>query len=155
MEIEDVTVAYSGKPGGQGGLDAGAPGRDSRPDRPLGLRQDDAPSLLNRLTELTKTATLEGRITLDGSDIERMEPTSLRRRVTMVFQQPNPFPMSIFDNLAYVLREQGSRRGRKKQFEDQVGEALERAGLFEEVKDNLSHPALRLSGGQQQRLCIA
>ena len=73
----------------------------------------------------------------------------------MVFQQPNPFPMSIFDNIAYVIREQGSRRGRKKTLAPQVHEALDRAGLFEEVKDNLDHPALRLSGGQQQRLCIA
>ena len=73
----------------------------------------------------------------------------------MVFQQPNPFPMSVFDNIAYVLREQGSRRQRKKTLEPQVHSALDRAGLFEEVKDNLDHPALKLSGGQQQRLCIA
>ena len=73
----------------------------------------------------------------------------------MVFQQPNPFPMSVFDNIAYVLREQGSRRARKKTLEPKVHSALDRAGLFEEVKDNLDHPALRLSGGQQQRLCIA
>lgn len=110
---------------------------------------------LNRLTELTKTASLRGQITLDGVDITSLEPTSLRRRVTMVFQQPNPFPMSIFDNIAYVIREQGSRRMRKKVLEPDVHLALERAGLFEEVKDNLDHPALRLSGGQQQRLCIA
>jgi phosphate transport system ATP-binding protein len=110
---------------------------------------------LNRLTELTRTATLRGRILLDDVDIRLIEPTSLRRRVTMVFQQPNPFPMSVFDNIAYVLREQGSRRQRKKALEPRVHSALERAGLFEEVKDNLDHPALRLSGGQQQRLCIA
>ena len=73
----------------------------------------------------------------------------------MVFQQPNPFPMSVFDNIAYVLREQGSRRQRKKALEPAVHSALDRAGLFEEVKDNLDHPALKLSGGQQQRLCIA
>ena len=73
----------------------------------------------------------------------------------MVFQQPNPFPMSVFDNIAYVLREQGSRRARKKPLEPAVHSALDRAGLFEEVKDNLDHPALKLSGGQQQRLCIA
>jgi phosphate transport system ATP-binding protein len=110
---------------------------------------------LNRLTELTRSARLSGRILLDDVDIAELEPTSLRRRVTMVFQQPNPFPMSIFDNLAYVLREQGSRRQRKKTLEPKVHSALERAGLFEEVKDNLDHPALKLSGGQQQRLCIA
>ena len=110
---------------------------------------------LNRLTELTRTAKLSGRILLDDVDITAIEPTLLRRRVTMVFQQPNPFPMSVFDNIAYVLREQGSRRQRKKTLEPKVHSALDRAGLFEEVKDNLDHPALRLSGGQQQRLCIA
>ena len=110
---------------------------------------------LNRLTELTRTASLQGRITLDGVDITSIEATTLRRRVTMVFQQPNPFPMSIFDNIAYVLREQGSRRQRKSVLAPAVHSALDRAGLFEEVKDNLDHPALRLSGGQQQRLCIA
>src|SRR4029077_2747826 len=110
---------------------------------------------LNRLTELTKGTSFSGHITLDGVDIATREPTALRRRVTMVFQQPNPFPMSVFDNVAYVIREQGSRRQRKKTLEPRVHSALERAGLFEEVKDNLSHPALKLSGGQQQRLCIA
>jgi phosphate transport system ATP-binding protein len=110
---------------------------------------------LNRLTELTAAAKLTGSIRLDDVDIRLIEPTLLRRRVTMVFQQPNPFPMSVFDNIAYVLREQGSRRMKKKVLEPQVHSALQRAGLFEEVKDNLSHPALKLSGGQQQRLCIA
>jgi len=110
---------------------------------------------LNRLTELTAAAKLSGSIRLDDVDITLIEPTLLRRRVTMVFQQPNPFPMSVFDNIAYVLREQGSRRMKKKVLEPQVHSALQRAGLFEEVKDNLKHPALKLSGGQQQRLCIA
>jgi phosphate transport system ATP-binding protein len=110
---------------------------------------------LNRLTELTKSASLSGRVTLDGVDISELEPTALRRRVTMVFQQPNPFPMSVFDNVAYVLREQAKRKPRKPTLRPQVEEALARAGLLEEVKDNLDHPALRLSGGQQQRLCIA
>jgi phosphate transport system ATP-binding protein len=110
---------------------------------------------LNRLTELTKGAHLSGRITLDGTDISELEPTALRRRVTMLFQQPNPFPMSIFDNVAYVLREQAKRKPRRGALRPQVEEALAHAGLLEEVKDNLDDPALRLSGGQQQRLCIA
>jgi phosphate transport system ATP-binding protein len=85
-----------------------------------------------------------------------MDPTLLRRRVTMVFQQPNPFPLSIYDNIAYVLREQGSRRRpRRHALDGPVRDALTRAGLYEEVADNLRHPALKLSGGQQQRLCIA
>ena len=81
--------------------------------------------------------------------------TELRRRVSMVFQQPNPFPMSIFDNIAYALREQGSRRVKRSQLAEPVERALRRAGLWDEVKDDLGRAALRLSGGQQQRLCIA
>jgi phosphate transport system ATP-binding protein len=155
MEIDDVSVSYSN--------------RDAVKSVSLPVRQGEVLSLigpsgcgkttllrsLNRLTELTSTAKLSGRILLDDIDIKLIEPTLLRRRVTMVFQQPNPFPMSVFDNIAYVLREQGSRRARKKALEPKVHSALERAGLFEEVKDNLDHPALKLSGGQQQRLCIA
>ena len=110
---------------------------------------------LNRLTELTKSASLTGEITLDGTDVTTLEPTALRRRVTMVFQQPNPFPMSVFDNVAYVLREQAKRRPRRAALRSSVEDALARAGLLDEVADNLDHPALRLSGGQQQRLCIA
>ena len=110
---------------------------------------------LNRLTELTRGASLSGTITLDGVDITEFEPTELRSRVTMVFQQPNPFPMSVFDNVAYVLREQGRKRPRRKELVAPVRDALGRAGLLDEVDGNLDHPALRLSGGQQQRLCIA
>ncbi len=72
----------------------------------------------------------------------------------MVFQQPNPFPMSVFDNIAYVLREQAARRPRRAALRGAVRDALSRAGLLDELPD-LDHPALRLSGGQQQRLCIA
>ena len=155
MEIDQVSVAYS---------DRLAVKAVSLPVRqgevlsligPSGCGKTTLLRSLNRLTELTRTANLTGRILLDDVDIKLIEPTLLRRRVTMVFQQPNPFPMSVFDNIAYVLREQGSRRVRKKALEPKVHSALDRAGLFEEVKDNLDHPALRLSGGQQQRLCIA
>lgn len=115
---------------------------------------------LNRLTEITAGAVRAGRVTLDGEEIGEIEVNSLRRRVSMVFQQPNPFPMSIFENVAYALREehpQGGRRKRhsRKELEPRVIDALRRAGLYEEVAGNLDHPALRLSGGQQQRLCIA
>ena len=113
---------------------------------------------LNRLTELTATAARGGRITLDHQDIDELEVTLLRRRVSMVFQQPNPFPMSIYDNIAYALREHGEKRRRKpkrSELEPKVIDALTRAGLYDEVRDDLDHPALRLSGGQQQRLCIA
>ena len=115
---------------------------------------------LNRLTEITAGAARAGRITLDGQEVGEIEVNSLRRRVSMVFQQPNPFPMSVLENVAYALREEhapGGRRKRRsrKELEPAVIDALRRAGLYEEVAENLDHPALRLSGGQQQRLCIA
>jgi phosphate transport system ATP-binding protein len=110
---------------------------------------------LNRLTELTPGARRAGRILLDGEDVDDLEVTTLRRRVSMVFQQPNPFPMSIFDNVAYALREQSRKRPGRAVVAPLVEDALRRAGLWDEVKDDLDRPALRLSGGQQQRLCIA
>jgi phosphate transport system ATP-binding protein len=155
MEIDELSVSYDGKLAVR---EVSLPVRQGEVLAligPSGCGKTTLLRSLNRLTELTRSASLSGRIALDGVDIATMEPTALRRRVTMVFQQPNPFPMSVFDNLAYVLREQGSRRGSRRSLEDPVCEALERAGLLEEVKDDLSHPALKLSGGQQQRLCIA
>jgi phosphate transport system ATP-binding protein len=110
---------------------------------------------LNRLTELTPGASRGGTILLDGTDVDDLEVTTLRRRVSMVFQQPNPFPMSIFDNVAYALREQSRKRPGRSVVEPLVEDALRRAGLWDEVSDKLDAPALRLSGGQQQRLCIA
>jgi phosphate transport system ATP-binding protein len=110
---------------------------------------------LNRLTELTPSAARAGRIMLDGEDIHELADTKLRARVAMVFQQPNPFPMSIFDNVAFALREQSRKRPRRRELEPLVIDALRRAGLYDEVADDLDRPALRLSGGQQQRLCIA
>lgn len=110
---------------------------------------------LNRLTELTPKTCRSGQVLLDGIDIDEMLDTDLRSRVAMVFQQPNPFPMSIFDNVAFALREQGRKRPRRRELEPLVLDALRRAGLHDEVADDLHRPALRLSGGQQQRLCIA
>ncbi len=115
---------------------------------------------LNRLTEITDGAARAGRVTLDGEDVHALEVNSLRRRVSMVFQQPNPFPMSIFDNVAYSLAEQSPARGKRRrrrnpEIERAVVEALTRAGLYDEVAGDLDRSALRLSGGQQQRLCIA
>jgi phosphate transport system ATP-binding protein len=115
---------------------------------------------LNRLTEVTAGAARAGQISLDGQEIHGLEVNALRRRVSMVFQQPNPFPMSIFDNVAYALAEQSPARGRRRrrrsaELEAAVNDALRRAGLYEEVAGDLDRSALRLSGGQQQRLCIA
>jgi phosphate transport system ATP-binding protein len=155
MEIERVSVSYGQREAVKSVSLPIRQGEVLAMIGPSGCGKTTLLRSLNRLTELTRAARMSGRILLDDVDIAALEPTSLRRRVTMVFQQPNPFPMSIFDNLAYVLREQGSRRQRRKALEPRVHSALERAGLFEEVKDNLDHPALKLSGGQQQRLCIA
>jgi phosphate transport system ATP-binding protein len=115
---------------------------------------------LNRLTEVTAGGARSGRITLDGAEIHELEVNDLRRRVSMVFQQPNPFPMSIYDNVAYALAEQGPPRGgrrrrRTPELEHAAADALRRAGLYDEVAADLERSALRLSGGQQQRLCIA
>ena len=155
MEVRDVSIAYGGKPAVRSVSLPIRRGEVLALIGPSGCGKTTLLRSLNRLTELTRTASLAGRITLDGTDIASLEPTELRRRVTMVFQQPNPFPMSVFDNVAYVLREQARRRPRRASLNAAVEDALSRAGLLDEVADNLDHPALRLSGGQQQRLCIA
>ena len=155
MRTEGLTVAYGGRPAVNGVDLPVRQGEVLALIGPSGCGKTTLLRSLNRLTELTATATRGGRITLDGSDVDQLEPTELRRRVSMVFQQPNPFPMSIFDNVAYALREQGSKRPRRHELREPVEDALRRAGLWDEVAGNLDHPALRLSGGQQQRLCIA
>lgn len=155
MQVEDLSIAYADKLAVKSVSLPIRQGEVLALIGPSGCGKTTLLRSLNRLTELTKTASFKGRITLDGDDITALEPTMLRRRVTMVFQQPNPFPMSVFDNVAYVIREQASRRPKRAALADQVETALRRAGLWEQVKHDLSHPALRLSGGQQQRLCIA
>jgi phosphate transport system ATP-binding protein len=122
---------------------------------PSGCGKTSLLRTLNRLTELTPSAARSGEVLLDGGDVHALADTDLRSRVAMVFQQPNPFPMSIFDNVAFALREQSRKRPRRRELEPLVIDALRRAGLYEEVRDDLDRPALRLSGGQQQRLCIA
>jgi phosphate transport system ATP-binding protein len=106
---------------------------------------------LNRMNETIRHTRVEGDVRLDGQDILGMDLVGLRRKVGMVFQRPNPFPKSIFDNVAYGLR----INGYKGRLNDLVEKSLQRAALWEEVKDILKKPAFALSGGQQQRLCIA
>ena len=109
--------------------------------------------VLNRLVDLDG-ARVTGKVFLDGEDIfNGIDVTSLRRRVGMVFQQPNPFPMSIYDNVAFGPRIHGIRD--KKRLDRIVEASLRKAALWSEVRDRLQESALRLSGGQQQRLCIA
>jgi phosphate transport system ATP-binding protein len=109
---------------------------------------------LNRINDLVEGVKVDGKITLDGENIyKKFNVNQLRKRVGMVFQKPNPFPMSIFDNVAFGPRTHGVKD--KKELQEIVHTALVDAGLFEEVKDKLNKSALSLSGGQQQRLCIA
>ncbi|MBC8012861.1 MAG: phosphate ABC transporter ATP-binding protein [Methyloceanibacter sp.] len=111
---------------------------------------------LDRMNEVIEGVRMKGDITLDGEDIysSQVDPVQLRARVGMVFQKPNPFPKSIFENVAYGPRIHGLARS-KADLEEIVVKSLTRAGLFEEVKDRLNEPGTGLSGGQQQRLCIA
>jgi phosphate transport system ATP-binding protein len=108
---------------------------------------------LNRMYETVRHARAEGEVLLDGESILSMDVVRLRRRVGMVFQKSNPFPKSVFDNVAYGLRI--NRRPGRAELREAVERSLRRAALWDEVKDNLHAPAWALSGGQQQRLCIA
>jgi phosphate transport system ATP-binding protein len=108
---------------------------------------------LNRINETVKNARYEGQVLIDGQDVLEMDVTKLRRRVGMVFQRPNPFPKSIYENIAYGVKVNGLKAGRS--LNDIVEHSLKRAALWDEVKDKLHQSAYGLSGGQQQRLCIA
>ena len=111
---------------------------------------------LNRMNDLIEGARVTGMITLDGADIYEpsLDVVQLRARIGMVFQKPNPFPKSIFDNVAYGPRIHGLAQSTS-DLDEIVVDSLQRAGLYEEVKDRLAEPGTGLSGGQQQRLCIA
>ena len=110
---------------------------------------------LNRMNDLVDGVRIDGKVLLDGEDIydPSVDTTILRKKVGMVFQQPNPFPMSIYDNIAYGPRVHGIRD--KKRLDQIVEESLRGAAIFDEVKDRLKKSAMGLSGGQQQRICIA
>lgn len=109
---------------------------------------------MNRLNDLVPSAKIEGEIILDGANIYKdFSPMLLRKKVGMVFQKPNPFPMSIYDNVSYGAKIHGVKK--KKDLDNIVEKSLKRAYLWDEVKERLSTNALSLSGGQQQRLCIA
>lgn len=122
---------------------------------PSGCGKSTLLRCLNRMNDLIENCKVEGSVTLDGVDIydKSQDVVSLRTRVGMVFQKPNPFPKTIYENVAYGLRCQGIKD--KKILDEVVEKSLKKAALWEEVKDRLGQNALRLSGGQQQRLCIA
>src|SRR5438067_1809464 len=123
---------------------------------PSGCGKSTLLRALNRMNDLIPGARLEGTVELDGENVysDQMDVIHLRRRVGMIFQRSNPFPMSIYDNVAYGVRVNGLARKRL-QLEGIVEKTLRDAALWEEVKDRLHRSAMSLSGGQQQRLCIA
>lgn len=122
---------------------------------PSGCGKSTFLKTLNRMNDLVDNVRITGKVLLDGEDIyaPEVDTTILRKKVGMVFQQPNPFPMSIYDNIAYGPRVHGIKDKRK--LDQIVEESLRGAAIFDEVKDRLKKSALGLSGGQQQRICIA
>lgn len=122
---------------------------------PSGCGKSTLLKSLNRMNDLVDGCRIEGEICLDGENIydKRMDVNLLRKRVGMVFQKPNPFPMSIYDNIAYGPRTHGIRNRAK--LDEIVERSLRQAAIWDEVKDRLKKSALGMSGGQQQRLCIA
>lgn len=122
---------------------------------PSGCGKSTFLKTLNRMNDLADGVRIDGTVKLDGQDIydKSTDPILLRKKVGMVFQQPNPFPMSIYDNIAYGPRVHGIKN--KAKLDEIVEESLRGAAIFDEVKDRLKKSALGLSGGQQQRICIA
>lgn len=122
---------------------------------PSGCGKSTFLKCINRMNDLVDNVKIEGSVLLDGEDIydDSVDTTLLRKKVGMVFQQPNPFPMSIYDNVAYGPRVHGIKN--KQRLDEIVENALRSAAIYEEVKDKLKKSAMALSGGQQQRLCIA
>jgi phosphate transport system ATP-binding protein len=155
VNVERLCVSYHGAPALR---DVGLsiqPGRVTAVVGPSGCGKSTFLSCLNRLTDLVPGCRVTGRIALDGQDL--LEPgvdlIALRRRVGMIFQKPNPFPLSVLKNLTFPLEHHGMRRRQDR--EAAAEQAMRRVGLWDEVKDRLDAPALSLSGGQQQRLCLA
>ena len=121
---------------------------------PSGCGKSTLLKTLNRMNDLVEGCKINGKVTLDGEDIYKdLDVNHLRKRVGMVFQKPNPFPMSVYDNIAYGPRTHGIRS--KAKLDDIVERSLKSAAIWDELKDRLKKSALGLSGGQQQRLCIA
>lgn len=122
---------------------------------PSGCGKSTLLKSLNRMNDMVEGCRITGKIILDGEEIfnRKMDVNQLRKKVGMVFQKPNPFPMSIYDNIAYGSRTHGIKK--KSELDEIVEQSLRNAAIWDEMKDNLKKSALALSGGQQQRLCIA
>jgi phosphate transport system ATP-binding protein len=153
MELRDVSVFYNDFEAVRNTSMPIARNQITAMIGPSGCGKSTILRALNRMNDLIPGARVKGSVTYHGQDIyaPEVDPIQVRRRVGMVFQKPNPFPKSIFDNVAYGLRINGF----KGKLEDRVEEALTGAALWDEVKDKLKTSGLALSGGQQQRLCIA
>jgi len=155
MKIEDLDIFY-------GAFQAMKHANLDVPDRhvmaligPSGCGKSTFLRALNRMHDLTPGTRVEGKVTLDGIDIyaPSIDPVTVRHRIGMVFQRPNPFPKSIFENVVYGPKIHGEKNG--KRLQEIAEKSLRAAALWDEVKDRLNRSALDLSGGQQQRLCIA
>ena len=155
LEARDLSVRYEGRPAVSGvGLWARR-GRILAIVGPSGCGKSTVLACFNRLHDLNPACEIRGSIRLDGQEILRsgVDVLALRRRVGLIAQRPNPLPLSIGRNLTFPLRHHGM--GRSVDRQDAARRALQRVGLWEEVKDRLGQPAIELSGGQQQRLCLA
>jgi phosphate transport system ATP-binding protein len=155
LSAENVSVFYDGKAALRDVSLSVRRGEVTAVLGPSGCGKTTFLTALNRLVETVPGARAEGRVLLDGVDIlsAAIRSQAVRRRVGLIFQKPNPFPLTVFENVALGLREHGLAD--KHALAGRVEEALRGAGLWEEVRDRLNKPALALSGGQQQRLCIA
>jgi phosphate transport system ATP-binding protein len=149
----NVSVSYGGVPAIEGIDLEVAARRITALIGPSGCGKTTLLRCFNRMNDLIPSARVGGQISYHGVDLygSKVDPVEVRRRIGMVFQKPNPFPKSIFDNIAFGPRLNGKRRG----LDEVVERALQRAALWDEVKDKLKESAFALSGGQQQRLCIA
>ena len=153
IESRDLSVYY-GDDQALAGIDLAVPSRCvTAVIGPSGCGKSTFLRCINRMNDLIDAASVEGELSFEGMDVydPDVDPVALRRRIGMVFQHPNPFPKSIYDNVAYGLRVQDKTDN----MDQKVEQALKRAALWDEVNDRLDESALDLSGGQQQRLCIA
>jgi phosphate transport system ATP-binding protein len=154
FEVEDLEIQYSGVTAVNGVDLEIAANEITAFIGPSGCGKTTVLRSLNRMHDLTPGAKVVGSVKYHGENLyaSKVDPAEVRRRIGMVFQKPNPFPKSIYDNIAYGPRINGRKRG---EMDDVVEHALTRAALWDEVKDKVKKSALALSGGQQQRLCIA
>ena len=155
FELHDVGVSYNGVPAIEGVTLEVARNQITAFIGPSGCGKTSILRVLNRMNDLTPEATVDGTVLYHGIDLyERgIDPIEVRKRIGMVFQKPNPFPKSIFENVAFGPKLYGTKKG--PELDGTVEHALKRAALWDEVKSKLGQSAFTLSGGQQQRLCIA